>query len=577
MPVCAETAAKEGAVVVSNETNRAVHLPNPVEANGTGRLWAEAQYREGLDRVQYPLLEVFLFNSTAKPVEWKRAFLNGREVHGLTNGVVWSQFYPAEKAPPGQESSHGRATLLQINLEKRPADAQIIEAETQDGQRVKASLERFSAPTVRLDAITFSWDFQRVFIAYTTHQFQRKPARVTINQADCTAKTAVLQTPIGPSPGLLAVTLPQPVRHGMPLHVRLELPPSVPPGAPTAVQALLRCRRGISLDDFGVKDNDAKLRQELGLDARPGARMVEADPACEDSQAHKMGHSTPPILATRRQWYLEGDERLSYQYQCTAATVAGGFYSAYSQITDALQINPYHLAWSQAERFIESQERYYVWAKMAAAPRCWLLIPELFTTRGRFLEPDEYRSQIYGAVAIGLKGLRLFMYGGMPPSLFGYEKSPRLLAAVKQVNREIKSMEPILSAAIPVSTETIGSEKDGLRLYTLWSGDEGLLVIARNLDYHTDRQPNDFGNKPRCTFVPKKNVALSVRKPAWLTPVPIPGAESEAASAVQVTDLLSRETIRAQRQGGRIQLTLPALDVVRVLWIPRLQNQGGST
>jgi hypothetical protein len=87
-------------------------------------LHAEAQYRPGVDPFQYPLIEVFLHNRTGKPIEWKRAFLNGTEIRMLTDGVVWFQFYPTEKAAPNQ------TVELQINLRSNPMTPQTVEAET---------------------------------------------------------------------------------------------------------------------------------------------------------------------------------------------------------------------------------------------------------------------------------------------------------------------------------------------------------------------------------------------------------------------------------------------------------------
>lgn len=114
-----------------------------------------------LSRANWARISAARPNRTGKTVEWKRAFLNGSEVQMLTNGVVWFQFYPTEKAVPNQ------TVELQINLKSNPMTPQSIEAETKDGQRVSLNLPTFSVPLVCLDAVTYSWDFRKAFVAYT--------------------------------------------------------------------------------------------------------------------------------------------------------------------------------------------------------------------------------------------------------------------------------------------------------------------------------------------------------------------------------------------------------------------------
>ncbi len=220
-------------------------------------LHAEAQYRPGVDPFQYPLIEVFLHNRTDKPIEWKRAFLNGYEVQMLTNGVVWFQFYPTEKAAPNQ------TVELQINLKANPMTPQIVEAETQDGQRAKVTLPPFSVPRHRIEAVTFSWEFQKAYVAYSivgASQISAEglaPVSIAVNAAELKARMRVMDVPRErreirgrvktlnsttdeARPGMLAITLSRAAFLGQPVHLRTAWADGA------TAQCLLRAHKGIA-------------------------------------------------------------------------------------------------------------------------------------------------------------------------------------------------------------------------------------------------------------------------------------------------------------------------------------------
>ena len=165
----------------------------------------------------------------------------------------------------------------------------------------------------------------------------------------------------------------------------------------------------------------------------------------------------------------------------------------------------------------------------------------------------------YAALGNGMKGIRYYIHDDKLP-LVGYSKSPSLLAEVKKVNADIKKREPILSPALPISSRIIGDRQRGVLQYTLWSGDEGVLVVARNLDYTTDHKPNDLGRKPRFKFTPKTNVELAVRKPDWW--------KEKSSGKIQVLDPLTQEVIPFKEDAQTIRIPLAKLDLGRILWIP---------
>lgn len=503
-----------------------------------------------MDPGLYPLLEVYLRNqSENQTVEFTRCRLNSAEVKALTGEVVWTQFYPTAIAKPGE------TVLLQINVAQNPKVDQTLEVETKQGQRIAAKLGPFQTPPSRLTAVTFSSNFHRAFIAWSSKVKDQAPTQLVINGKDCAGKIQIMELPGGRAraateerQGLLAVDLPTPAAQGIPMHVRLQFADG------TAAQALLRASQGIFLDAFHVPEKDKKLRDELGLDAAPSAKMIEGDPACTDVKAgKKYGLSMPAILAARNKLYASTNthHRLSYIYMCTVAT-PNKAYSVYGQCVDALQVNPYQLQYSQSPKFIESEEMFFRWAWQGARPRPWYWIPEAFAADKRILEPGELRLLTYAALGRGCKGIKYFIYD--PKT--GFQNSPPLTAEIKAINHEIKTLEPILSPAIPLAVETIGNPKDGIRVYTLASGDRGLIVIIRTLAYQTDRQPNQWGAAPRFKFTPKSNVKITIQKPKWLTVGAItePLADGKTSLTHRVKDDL-------------IELELSQLDLARVLWI----------
>jgi len=549
-------------------------------------LHAEGQYRPGVDPFQYPLIEVFLHNRTDKAIEWKRALLNGSEVQMLTNGVVWFQFYPTEKAAPNQTIE------LQINLKSNPMTPQTIEAETKDGQTVKVTLPQFSVPRVRLEAVTFRSDFKKAFIAYNVSghgdNVESGFPKVAVNGSDVSVGVRVLCEPrrrqttrlVKPckeckpvaeyEPGLLSVELPERSSQGQPFHMRLEFKDG------TIAQALLRAYKGLFLDAFGVDEKNQKLRKQLRLDAHPFGRLLNCDPACSDtSQGNKVGASMPSILATRKAWWSESDDRLSHVFLCTSATL-NTHYSVYGQCMDAVQVNPYRLGWGDSSKFIEDEENYFRWGRAASEPRPWFWIPEAWAVRKRILEPEELRLLVYTALGHGVKGINYFThsYDGPSPAT-GFDRSPRLLAEVKRINQEIKRNERIFSESIPISEKTTGADTDGVRVYTLCAGEDGLLVILKNLDYGpTSREPNLPSTRSAFKCRPKTNLRIEISKPAWFHSI----KQADGTRTVSASSLITGKSVRVFVKERTIEFDIRAISlvVVEALFIPNGKVTGGK-
>jgi hypothetical protein len=490
----------------------------------------------------------------------------------LTNGVVWFQFYPTEKAAPNH------TVELQINLKSNPMTPQTVEAETQDGERAKVTLPPFSVPRMRIEAVTFRSDFKKAFVAYNVsgsgdgNRVGSGFTKAAVNGWEVTDGARVLSVPhrrqtarlVKPckdckpvpqyEPGLFALELPEPSSQGQPFHLRLEFP-----GGAVA-QALLRAYSGVFLDSSGVDEKNRKLRQQLRLDLRSIGQPEYGDPACFDtSQRNSVGAAIPSLLESRKACWAKGDDRLSHAMLCTAAT-PNTHYSVYGQCMDAVEVNPYRLGWGDNPKFVEDEERYFRWGRKAAEPRPWFWLPEAFAVRKRILEPEELRLLAYTALGHGVKGINYFTYSYDGPNpATGFDRSQRLLAEVKRINAEIKRHERIYSGSIPLAEQTIGSDVDGVRVYTLCAGEDGLLVILKNLDYGpTSREPNLVARKSVFKCRPKTNLRIEISKPAWFHSI----ERADGTRTVSASSLITGKSARVALDARTIRFDIGTLSLV---------------
>jgi len=172
----------------------------------------------------------------------------------------------------------------------------------------------------------------------------------------------------------------------------------------------------------------------------------------------------------------------------------------------------------------------------------------------RMLQPRELRLLWFAALAHAVKGITWYRHGREPgaPHVIGYDENPSLLAEIKKINADTKKLEPILGPSLFISKRTIGEPENGARQFTLWSGDEGVLVIVRNLDYTTSREDDDLGRNPRFKYTPKTNVPVVIRKPLWFKE-----AAAQGATKLTVTDPLTGQVFPHQEDAETIRVELP--------------------
>jgi len=107
-----------------------------------------------------------------------------------------------------------------------------------------------------------------------------------------------------------------------------------------------------------------------------------------------------------------------------------------------------------------------------------------------------------------------------------------------------------------MSIQTISDDVTGTRLYTLWSGDEGVLLIARSLAYETSRQPNELGQKPQFRSSAPASVEVEASLPSWL-------------QLTEVVDPLdpTASPISHRVEGRKIVIAIPLKGGVGVAWL----------
>lgn len=506
-------------------------------------------------------LDVYYSNETDHAVTLKNPRLNHRPIVGLTNGVIWTDFYPCDRVEPGQ--TVGLITCLKDFDEHQP---QTVTVDTSDGQEIECTIKQFSTPgpipTPRreIKSVTFSRDFSRLFLLYEGMgpAPDEAPPRVRINNRDCTAETRAVQIPCDnevtgrAEPGLLVVRLPTPAGPGKPVHIRLQFSDG------EIAHCLLRASHGIFLDDFCAQNRE-KLCRDMNLDVQPYARIIGLDPACSDIRRGLIrGKIAAKILAVRRDWFKKFPLELAYEHLCTVATGTGA-YQVYARIADAIACNPYEMQFSDEAAWVESEEGYIKGARIRAAGRPVFWIPEVFCKDSclRMLEPKELRLLSLMAIGQCVKGINYYSFDEKPPAI-GYSKSPGLLNEIRSLNADIRSMEPVLAATIHWKRIEVGDFRTGYRLYTLWAPDAAsdgdLVVIARNVHYETSHESNELGAKPVFKITPKPNLKVRIVKPPWLT-------------VEAVVDALTQQPVVWRLDGKEIEVDVGDLELGRILWI----------
>ncbi|MBR1609718.1 MAG: hypothetical protein IJ678_08915, partial [Kiritimatiellae bacterium] len=287
-------------------------------------------------------------------------------------------------------------------------------------------------------------------------------------------------------------------------------------------------------------------------DARAFARLP-FDVVCDDTRAGRPGESAPAVAAARLAAF-RADPSLLYGIDfCTALYDAA--WNIYAPMADFVIAKPYRLHWGRtASRWIEEEIGAVDLAVAAAAPKPVVWVPDRFKRR-RHVEGRELELLAWCAALRGAKGVRHHFWLNDRNAPFADcrdvgETLPRL-------NRALADLRPVLSPLVPDSART--DRRAAVSVLEGWSGDAGALLLVRNLRYRTDEEPDDGGRAPRFRTTPAENVAVPYPVPPWLHPG-------------QPVDPIAGERYPSARAGDVLTVSLPRLDVFRLVWIPNTQK-----
>jgi hypothetical protein len=514
-------------------------------------------------RTGFNTFEVYLRNDSDKPVRYGCPRLNGKPLLDLALSrvtapadvkldgvqipfprnawhtdplVTWWQYYPGQDAAPGE------TVVLQINLRQSVTSQRMLEIPEIGGVSHTATVSRFHMPDAALSAVTFTPDFKRMYVQVTA---QKEAKRVWVNGDEVKTFRLMRRAELL-DPDMLAVTPPKPVSAGMPLHVKVEFADG------RIRQELLRALAGISLDTQARLPADERAR--YSLDDDPAVVMLEGDVTCSDTYGHRKGSSAPRMAADRTQFALKHKNKLAGLGYCTA--IYPELWNIYGPIADAVYAKPYQLGWGYRKmKFLEEEEDAMRSTALTAAPRPMLWIPQrLCPVGGRHLEAAELDLLGWLSLVRGGKGLRYHQWrpAGEPD---GFKDCPWLKPAISNLNQVVHSKEPLLSA-LALESERKQEDAPGCwsKVYTAWSGEAGMLVMIRNLNYEAESLPPAGSKGPYFRVKKRSQVSIPVTLPSWL-------------KAGDPVDFLSGKQLPQVTESGVMRVTLPELGAFALVWV----------
>lgn len=537
------------------------------------KIVADVQWCASADAAGDGTVEVLLRNATGRAVEFVRAELDGTELpatapavakalkafafEGLGSGARrrmdvsppvagarWWQFYPSPRV------AAGGATVFQLNFAgaSRPCALKLT---TRDGAAVSVKVPRCAAPRRRIEFLAFSGDGRTLLLR---HSKGAPPNRLSVNGRATDFR--VLGAASESRPGAVVADLPDAVREGGPVLVELGFPD----GARRF--AFARAMLGVcTVAPSGWGDDFQPLppaeRAAYGFDADMRVWRLPYDVACDDTRARSPGASARAVVAARQERLAKFPDGLCGVDFCTA--LYPSVWNVYSQMADAVIAKPYKLHWGvNLSRFPDEEDAFLGQVVRDVAPRPVLWVPERYR-KLRELDGAEYSVLAWCAMLRGVRGVRVHHWLNDPKNPFA--DNPGLADAVKGFNADFVRLRPRLGRLLPAGE----SEDRAARVAVLegWSGDDGVLLLVRNLRYDTGIDPQTKRRIRPFAVSPIRDYALSYRLPKWLMP--------DAA-----TDALSGERLEGAASNGVFKVTVPELGSHRLIWIGNAKKEVGQ-
>ena len=539
-------------------------------SSGGGTLSAEVQYCFSAGNAGDETVEVLVGNGADSPVEFVRAELDGTELPRTASsaaralkafsfegvggkagsrisaqppvaGARWWQFYPSPEIAPGG------AAVFQLNFaeKSRPCELRLT---AKDGRALVVKVPRYAPPHRRIEHLAFSGDGRALVLRYSTGA---PPDRLAVNGR--AADFRVLEASSAGRPGAVVAALAEPVREGESALVELDFPGGARRFA--FVRAMLGvcavAPSGWGRDGEPLPEAE---RTAFGFDAAMRVCRLPYDVACDDTRARCHGANARAAVASRQERRAKSPDGLCGVDFCTA--LYPSVWNIYSQMADAVIAKPYKLHWGvSVSRFLDEEDAFLGQVVRDVAPRPVLWVPERFR-KLRELDGAEYSVLAWCAMLRGVRGVRVHHWLNDPKDPFA--GNPGLADAVKGFNADLGRLRPRLERLVPAGE----GEDRAARVAVLegWSGDDGVLLLVRNLRYDTGIDPRTKRRVRPFAASPVRDYALSYRLPKWLTP--------DAA-----VDALSGERLGGVASNGVFKVAIPELGSHRLIWIGNIGKE----
>ncbi len=539
-------------------------------ADGNGSLSAEVQYCVSSGGAGDETVEVLVRNCTDSRVTFVRSELDGvalpasapsaaralkafsfEGVGGKTSGRLmapppvagarWWQFYPSPQIAPGG------AAVFQVNFagNTRPCELKLT---AENGRVLAVKVPRYAVPRRRIEFLSFSGDGRALMLR---HSKGSAPDRLSVNGRD--VSFLALAADSAARPGAVVANLPLPVREGEPVLVEL----SFPDGARRF--AFVRAMLGVcTVAPAGWNGDFAPLpkaeREAYGFDETMRVYRLPCDVACDDTRAHSHGANARTVVAMRRERQAKFPDGLCGVDICTA--LYPSVWNIYSQVADAVIAKPYKLHWGiSLSRLVDEEDAFLGQVVRDVAPRPVLWVPERFRNL-RELDGAEYSVLAWCAMLRGVRGVRVHHWLNDPKDPFADNSG--LADAVKRFNADFNRLRPRLERLGPAGER--GERAARVDVLEGWSGDDGVLLLVRNLRYDTGIDQRTKHRVRPFAVDSVRDYALSYRPPKWLTP----GA---------AVDALSGERLDGVVTDGSLKVTIPELGSHRLVWIGNAKKE----
>lgn len=497
------------------------------------------QYRRPtcLGQGPYFMAEIFWKNRTSAPISVESLQLDGNQLPVQTEEVTWWQFFPDSTVAPGDY------LVCRLNFNLRPVQTQEVAFVSSTGIIARIKIPPFSFGGKYLSAITFSHDYRKMFVQYRGGS--ANPRKIWVNNREIN-KFEVLASPDEKGLSLVAFKSPLRLATGDPLHVMVNFSDD------SWGQAYAKAMNGIVLNAFNM--DDPKIRRSLGIDIHPPFAKLDSankgDVACFDVSHRHQGLGARDFVQEVDQLRKmdTGKKSLTAIFFCRA--LYPEVWDIYGPLADVAMVSPYSYAYSGQQQYMEEEGRRLDLTARSAAPRPFVWIPETVKYADRFLSPREIEIMTWMALIRGAKGIKYFAYDFND---IGFKNDPMLLNSIQKNNREIRALEEYLCPLVHADHMMVGPKKT-ISADVAWSGDAGILVFLRDLQYRIEPTPS---NGKQFVVEPRDNLVVKLPMPGWLMP----------KKAIDLTR--RKDVIQISQKRSEVTLTVPRFNGAVVIWIPR--------